>query len=312
MIFLWHGLITGEPFRSAVNFFSTIIENISNLFLIDSRGEGIALAFGMGLDPKQIPLLISFISSWLTVCFLSIGLLYAIANYAGPYLHPNRDMYPNRGDDLFGRKLNPEFLAIAIICYAIILVSVILPYVAKGYGMDRIYFQMSVILSPFFLVGGKVIADKVHIRNSHLLILGILIPYFLCNSGAMYQAFGADKMITLSSGGKMHDELYVTDHETSSAKWLKARAEKGLNIYADFYGTNRLISQGEIPSAIYMKEFIEEDSPPDEGYIYLRYCGAVLGRLLDRKGKWHDVKDYDVYFDRTNLLYSNGGSKILI
>jgi uncharacterized membrane protein len=308
MMFLWHCQITGEPFRYAVDFFSTIVKDLSQLLLVESRGDGIALAFGVGMDPRQIPLLISFTSSWLTVCFLSLGLLCAATSCAGSYLNLN---WLNKPGRIFSRELNPEFLAIAIVCYAIILISVILPYVAKGYGMDRIYFQMSVILSPFFIIGGRIIAEKIHIKSSFLVILAVLIPYFLCNSGAMHQAFGVEKMITLTSGGKMYDELYITDHETYSAKWLEARAENGMNIYADFYGTNRLTSQGKIPSAVYMKGLLEEGSQPREGYIYLRYCGAVTGKLLDRKGKWHDINDYKGYFGRINLIYSNGGSEIL-
>ena len=141
-----------------------------------------------------------------------------------------------------------------------------------------------------------------------MLLLAVLIPYLLCNAGVMHQIFDIDKVITLNSHGQMFDELHVHDQETYAARWINEKSEEWTDIYSDFLGTNRLTSQGGIQSSIYMADLIERHSAPDIGYIYIRYCGAVNGRLLDSDRIWHNITSYQERLKKMNLIYDDGGS----
>jgi len=304
MIVFWYVIVTGGPFYSVKEFITATYNSLPQLFNVESKGEGISQAFGIGLDLKQVPQVMTVAFSWLTVIFLSAGVCSMIADQ----LRFKIQSSIKECSRFSAKRPDPEFFILAISSFGILVASVALPYIGSAYGIDRLYIQMMVILSPFFVIGSTAIARSLHIRRSHLLLLAVLIPYLLCNTGTMHQIFGIDKAITLNSHGQMFDELYVHDQETYAARWIKGKSEEWADIYSDFLGTNRLTSQGRIQSPIYMGDLIERYSAPDIGYIYIRYCGAVNGRLLDSKSRWHNITRYQQQLEGLNQIYDDGGS----
>ncbi len=116
--------------------------------------------------------------------------------------------------------------------------------------------------------------------------------------------------MTLNSEGEEYYVMYVHDQETYAAKWLKENLREDARIYVDRLGWCRPISQGGIRSSVYPGAFIEENKPLGEGYIYLRYCGTVDGKLMDSNYQWHDITEYQDEFAKRALIYSNGGSEV--
>ena len=55
---------------------------------------------------------------------------------------------------------------------------------------------------------------------------------------------------------------------------------------------------------------IEENKPITDGYIYLRYCGVVNGRLMANRAQWHDIANYQDEFAEKDKVYTNGGSEV--
>ncbi|MEI6104894.1 MAG: DUF2206 domain-containing protein [Methanothrix sp.] len=299
MIIFWYVVVTGGPFYSLKEFVLETYNSLPQFFSLESKGVGIAQAFGVGLDLKQVPQVMTVAFTWLTVIFLSVGVFSMIADQLG-------------FKTLFSAKRpDPEFFILAIASFCILAASLALPYIGRAYGIDRLYIQMMVISSPFFVIGSTVIARCMHIRRSHLPLLIVLIPYLLCNTGTMHQIFGIDKVITLNSHGQMFEELYIHDQETYAARWIKEESEEWTDIYSDFLGTNRLTSQGSIQYPIYMEDLIVKHSAPDIGNIYLRYCGAVNGRLLDSNRIWHNITNYQMQLEKMKLIYDDGGSRCI-
>ena len=170
---------------------------------------------------------------------------------------------------------------------------------------------MMTVLSPFFVLGGVMVARLLRIKWFHLVVLVVLIPYFMVNSGMMAQIFGWSRDITLNATGQNYDMMFVHDEETYAAKWLKSNAEKNASIYADYFGERRLMSQGGIRSPIYAKSLIIEHKPIKNGYLYHRYTAAVEGRLMDRQNHWHNITEYENSLAAMAKLYTNGGSEVL-
>jgi uncharacterized membrane protein len=296
MIIIWYVIVTGGPFYSFKEFITTTYHSLPQMFNLESKGVGISQAFGVGLDLKQVPQIITVAFTWLTVIFLCAGVSSMVANWLGYKTAFSAEMP------------DPESFFLAIASFSILAASLALPYIGRAYGIDRLYIQMMVISSPFFVIGSTEMAKRLHIKRADLLLLAVLIPYLLCNAGAMHQIFDIDKVITLNSHGQMFDELYVHDQETYAARWIYEKSEEWTDIYSDFLGTNRLTSQGGIQSSIYMADLIERHSAPDIGYIYIRYCGAVNGRLLDSDRIWHNITSYQEQLKKMNLIYDDGGS----
>lgn len=144
---------------------------------------------------------------------------------------------------------------------------------------------------------------------SYLVILSILVPYFLFQTGAMYEIFGAPAGDILSSKGEGYDREYVHDSESCAAKWLMTNGEKTFRIYTpDPYGELRLISQGKIsPNRIDNYSFSRHRKL--EGYIYLNYYNVIKGKLTV-KDITHSMTEYSDMIIEKNKVYNSGGSEI--
>ena len=144
--------------------------------------------------------------------------------------------------------------------------------------------------------------------RAYLIILLVLIPYFFCVTGVMYDIFGVPRQIILNSEGEQYDRLYVHDQESYGAKWLKNRMDQQNKIAVDYFGPNIFMSQafskGLTDSGALLKH------KEIEGYIYLRYVNVVNGKLWERGGQWHNLTDYSEVFIGKGKIYDNGGSEV--
>jgi len=205
------------------------------------------------------------------------------------------------------QKLDFEFFVISLACSATLAAMLALPYVSIGYSMTRTYSQMVMILSPFFVIGGIMVAKLLHVKRVSLLILLAFTPFFMCNTGTMYQIFDVPRNITLNSEGWSYDIMFIHDCEVYATRWLEDYAQKDARIYGDRYSGFR--SRGQL-GMYYASSLIEEHKPIGEGYIYLGYSGVVGNMLIDAHRQVHDIAEYRDEFAGRSLIYANGGSEV--
>jgi len=288
----------------------------------DSRAIETNTMFGVGVIQKGIPHTIELIFTWLIFAIIGIGILILILRFKEmsiPELNFKKPYF-------LIKKFEVGFSIIVFICVGLLLLIIIIPFVSIGYSMDRLYALTNIILSMFFVIGGVILSKYLIIslsnlhskwwnenisqtRMSLILLLLILIPYFLCVTGVMYNIFGVPKAIILNSEGDQYDQMYIHDQESYGAKWLKNNTYETDKIYSDFYGTSRLTSQGLIYSPKYFEIFAENERQNEDGYIFLRYKSVVNGKWLDRQSKWHNI-DFKEEFGKNNKIYTNGGSDV--
>lgn len=308
VLFLWYNQITEAAFDSGVYFIAATMRSLQDFFILESRSANVADAFGYELGVKSYPQKITFVLSWLTIAFTAIGVLTTLAR------HRYRITFTGGGEEhtssIISQKFDAEFFVLALICSAVLVIAVALPFVSKGYGMDRTYLQMMVVLSPFFVIGGINVARFFHIRQRYLVVLAVLIPYIICSTGMMYQVFGNFQEITLNSEGMSYDTVFVHDQESCSAKWIKYYVNSEAKMYVDYFGGLWLSSQGMIPFSIYDPSFIEDKTAIGDGYIFLRYVNVVNKKLLQSGPKWNNLTDYEHLFVDRSKIYDNCGSQV--
>ena len=308
VIFVWYSQITGAAFDSGVGFIINSLISLQDFFILESRQESVVIAFGSGIEMLDIPRKIRLASNWLAIFFIAIGLLNTLLCYQQKNALNRREL-----DDcsrLSAEKINIEFLSLSLICSALMIASVALPFASKSYGLDRTYLQTSVVLSSFFVIGGMTVAKLFNIRREHLVVLLVLIPFFMCETGAMYQLFDIPASISLNSKGDSFDTLYIYDQETASSIWLKNYSKDDLIIYTDFFGGSRLISQGRLNRHMYAKDLIENHKPLLNGYFYFTYSNALKKKFLDSSYHWHNISEYNYEFERRKKIYSNLASDV--
>ena len=146
--------------------------------------------------------------------------------------------------------------------------------------------------------------------RAYLIILLVLIPYFLCVSGVMYNIFGVPRSIILNSKGEQYDVGYLSDKDVIAARWLGGHSAEKSRIYADSPGTHSLwLGYGKL--SINRGSFIQNKTISN-GYIYLRYMNVVEGKAYPSVvyGSRRSMTEYSHQFVNRSLIYNNGGSEV--
>lgn len=313
-LFFWYGQITGEAFTIGINYIFIVLRNLNDFFILETRGGGVASVFGAGSFHESAAHKIDVVLTYFIIIFITVGLLFTLIKRHHIVAYTQEKENTRARNSLFLiRRLPIEFFIFALVSYTILAISIILPHVSDvvGYGIDRLWLQAIVVLSPFFTIGG-VVVDRLwkERKRPFAIILTVLILHFMCTSGVMYQIFGYPKEIALNSKGWQYDVLYVHEHEVYAAKWLSSVVSEGANIYTDALGIVRLLSQGMIRKPFYLGELIEKHKYVGRGYIYLSYYASIEGKLMDLQYRTYNVRDYYYEFGVKNKIYDNGGSEI--
>ena len=293
ILFYWYSQVTEVPFKVGMCFLRETFRSFNEIFLLESRGAVTQSAFGETYPDMGTPQKIEFVFTWLTILFIAIGVIFTIIRFRELSIS-----IPN----LERSKFEEEFLVISLVCCALIVADAAMPHISKYYGGTRTYFQATVILSMFFIIGGVVVAKYLKLRP-YLVILMVLLPYFLCTTGTMYQVFDVPKAITLNSpnsgGPPVIFSMYIYDQESYAAKWLGKHIGGTASVYTGSWA-RLLVSQAGI-KAYKIKSFIPyEQGEEIDGYIYLRYMDIVDGLELK----------YPHGFEDKGRIYNNGGSEI--
>jgi len=309
VMFVWYSQITQIPFSASVGFFKNTYINL----LIDDalRRDDVYRVLGEDIYEKGIPQKIEFILTWQTLLFMAFGFFATITKY-NTYLH-----LFDVGDipGVVRSKLDPEYVFLSFNCLLLLLLYVVLPYVSIGYDIQRIYSFVIVIISIFFVIGGahimNILLQIIHNlgiakeltkpKRLDMLMLIILIAYFFCGNGVIYNIFGEPKSIVLNSDGLSYDEVYIHDQDSFGAKWLSRTMDSNKSIATDYFGPNIFLSQAKLKDCTY-RIFTEEY----RGYTYLRYVNNVKRKLMISPLVWEDLLNYKKFFIDRSEIYDNG------
>lgn len=298
LLFFWYSQITVSPFGAGVAVIRDTFANLNQWFVIESKGTTVTAAVGEGI--YTLPQEIRVVVSWLIITFIAIGVLGTVAGYRRMVAIPNSGRI--KANYLYS-KFEMEYFVLSLACSAILVFSVVLGRVLVVYNMENTSFQMITVLSPFFIIGGIMVAKWIRARP-HWIILLVLIPFFMCTTGTMYQMFDVPSSIVLNSAGKEYEIWYVCDEESYAAKWIKEYGGEGARIYTGAWPGSRVIkSQGKIPPDQIRGYVISQyqEGREIDGYIYLRYIDITVNRV---------VMEYPDPFARKSKIYTSGGSEI--
>ena len=278
-IFFWYGQITEAPFAAGVGFFKNTLVNLNKFFILESRAGGgnVPAVLGENIMIKGIPHKIEFVFTWIILTFIAIGAIAMLRRVM--FSHNSGGLKPGALKANFEMK----YLVMTGLCGALLIAMVVLPYVGAGYGIQRVYTQASVILSISFVIAAIILSGYIKVKP-YLLILPVLIPYFFCVSGPMYQVFGSPRDITLNSQDRLHARMYISDAESHAAKWVGQYGEEETKVYVCGFSKGVLISQSEVPYYRVSEYLISryEEGKEIDGYIWLRYVDMVEGGVVTK------------------------------
>jgi uncharacterized membrane protein len=327
-------LSSAAVFSASVGVAEYMWENISDI--LDPATRDIKLLQGLGLARVGMfeHSLLREIAGWLyriTYIMMIVGVIRWIVKH--------REM-----------KFAPEYIGMALAGMLTMLATVVVPHFSYGGMETNRTFQIALFaLAPFCILGGETIfsgvkrlllrirkqaaASSMQQSTAHLLIIFlILIPYFLFNTGFIFEVSG-DPPTHLALGKERHRvsdntmvrasyyNVTVTDQEISGIEWLSQHKYDGAQVYGDRTSRDRVSIYGLIE--------IEDSHVVVRGrelgtgvYVYLRSFNIEERLLLLERpwrilgaGKWMLPADIETVLPElreNHMIYSNGGCQIYL
>ena len=288
----------------------------TDLFTPGSRGQFVLQALGGGLQVETWQQETYRAIQYVTEAFIVVGVLKLIWKPAKV-------------------KLNPEFFAMTLCGFGLILASIVLPYFASSLNMTRIYEIALFFLSPACIIGGMTLfesAVKVFRRRRDrqlhsssgaavFLLSLVLTAYFLFNTGFIQEVTGSvpfsislnpERMETSINSAKISFNIqYTFESEVFSACWLSKMRSPTSKIYADDQAiVHVLASYGMIATENSATLSNDTRNYYGDTYIYLRRLNVVDGLMTTGPAFVFNTSQITPVLDSMNKIYSNGESDI--
>lgn len=196
----------------------------------------------------------------------------------------------------FRKRFDAEYIALALASFAILIVAVIVPQLASSINITRIFHISTLLLAPFCVTGGLLIAQSVGqlvIRRRHMvravalkLVAAFFVVLFLFSTGFVYEIThqGSTSFVLNSDV----DAALFNEREVIAGQWLtdvRGSAAGGaplLPIYAD---ANRraLFDSFDLyhPATEFPK--LPYQTPPD-AYVYIGTFNIEQGKVAQTGG----------------------------
>ena len=288
-IFLWYAQLTGAPFTNFMDFSRDTLTTLGKIFIEESRHPTLQKAMGMGLQGP--PEIINFVIYYLSFLFIGIGILILLKRY--------RD---------YG--FETEYFLFILISAFFLVVMVLIPHLSQGYGIERIYQQVLVLLCTPFVIGTSFIFRHETLRARLILMTIIVIAVLFSNVGVIYQIFGTHHSLILNSDGFEYDALYVHDEEIIAGEWLAENNLFNQGVLTDTYRSERL---GGIGLRWVRGDFFVPGVSEQRWYIFLGYQNVVDKEVVPErfaKEFTHNISEYPHLFVNRDKIYANGGAEI--
>jgi uncharacterized membrane protein len=216
--------------------------------------------------------------------------------------------------------LNDDF-KIFMFCNLLILIAcVALPNFASIFNVTRFYHVALFLLAPLCVLGGLATL-KFITRNRFkkgtfmaLIALLILVPFFLFQTGFVYEA-AKDTSTSLPLSGYRFDAVQLaqmgvlTSQEVSGADWLAKFQNADNSVFADVnsYDTFAYL---DITNGVQLTPWV---NATQGSYMYLNNYNVENGIIyfgLGASGSSFSLNQINPKLDDINTVYSNGGCNI--
>ena len=314
-IFIWYGQLTNVPFNSGVMFVERTISSMGMMFVEEAKSPQIALLYGSGMQGKPLLSWINLGIRWTTFFFIGVGVIYSVIRINN--FLATRPLARSISKILI-KPFEVEFILLAFASSTILVSLLVVPHLTVGYGIGRTYALTSVILAPFFVLGG-ILSSKYLKLNSSIILLIVLILIYMFTIGSLHEVFGVGDNLILSSKSTSGDYELVHDQEIYAVQWLALNRDVAEDLHStDHHGLRKLVSQGKI-SLIVIDKMAFSNHDFIYGYLFLSYNNIINGKLLneermpkgfERKPQGYNMSEFDRGLLCMNKIYANGGSEL--
>jgi uncharacterized membrane protein len=303
LMFVWYIYSSGSTvFDSFLRIGESLLNQLGEFFNPASRGTTVLQGIGL----EAAPTIWNAISR--SFAYIIQGLM--VLGFIG----------------VFFKRVNAhfekEYFLFSSAAMALLLALIVVPGLANTFNMTRFYHVLLFFLAPFCVLGAVLLVKLVSIRKKELVVilisLIVLVPYFLFQTGVVYEFTNAESWSVSLSKHRMNPvklhlrEGYTIDQEIISSQWLKSNVNhQSVRVYAD---RSSLINTLQSYALLYPRfnyELSNVTAAADIGVVYLNALNVVNGIVVGRYAGWN-ITDFSPILEDMNKVYSNGASEIYI
>lgn len=305
----WYGFASdASAFETIVHIVNHIGSNISSEFLNPESSQGMQLvlsgpSYGLMVQLEKYIQLIA-------IFFISVGMLWIL--------------FRNGSE---GIRFGPLYVAFCLGYFSLNIASLVVPFFAAQLNTWRIYHLTLFLLSPLMIIGGTYIFKfftrmRVQFSQGSFVLISVFLTVFLLFNSAWIYGFADEYPMGLRSlplyqnsvaqgddFGKI--ELYTAyylDQDVYSVEWLSKYYKPGITVYGDSGRRNLILgSYGMISD----RKQMTKDTPLNNAYLYLGYPNTKYGIMRETNLEYWYIDEITQVLSDTNLLYENGGAKII-
>jgi len=302
MMFLWYIYTANSSvFDSFVSFGNNIYQQLGDFFNPTSRGQTVLRGLGLESSPSILNT-ISRVFAYLTEGLIIAGFVALISRRARI-------------------RIVREHFWLTSTAMAILFAIILVPGLASSFNISRFYHILLFFLAPLCVLGADTVAYILTKRVApirtdaiiSILLLVVLIPYFLFQTGFVYEVAQTQSYSIPLSSYRMGLFTYTyglaSRYDVVSSAWLfRAVQQNPVHIYCDLTSLlNTLTSYGMIYRGE-MESLSNLTQPVPSSFIYLSHVN-VVNNVLAREDVWNTSKILDN--GKLNVLYNNGASEIM-
>ena len=317
----------GSSFIGYVSVIENSFISLNDFFNPESTPEVIYGALGMGLQQTDVLGGLFRIVHYSTEVFIVVGFIALI-------IRPK----------IF--KLKEEYRALLIVTALFLFTIMFLPAIGPRWSTFRFYNFVLIIIAPLIVFGCEAIwkltswliksellpminklkqhnsplVPRYHNRNNQVylkfLVLFILVPYFLFNTGFVYAICDESKSTRLVPWKV--DNGYFNDREVSGAEWLDGVSSERAIVVGDGRSTDLLSFWFPWRSSRRASRFALEKKVHKNAYIFFRTWNVEKQEVLIYDGiretneyiNPDDIPELRYAINIRNKVYDNGGAQV--
>ena len=306
VMFVWYIFTSGSvTFDSFVEFGDYVYGQLGNFFDPAAREQTVLRGLGMEGSPSFWNT-ISRIFAYLTQALIVVGFVGLVTKRA-----------ISRFEQEF--RFGDEFFVFSSIALTFLAALILVPGLAQTMNMTRFYHILLFFLAPLCVLGAETLAQFVHKRKktllTYILLIIVLVPYFLFQTGFVYEVTGSDSWsIPLSwhrmDATRLYSHYGYTDaYSVYGAQWLSNNVAVGyVQIYADFSSLAFGLRVYGMVYTGYVETLSNTTKVQPNGIAYLSSLNIIEETVVGTRRLWN-LSELHFLHDLSKI-YSNGGSEV--
>jgi uncharacterized membrane protein len=301
IMFTWYIYIArGATFESFVEYGDYVYRSLSDIFNLEAREPEVLRGLGLEAPPTVWSALSRFFQ-YVVQFLIIVGFLALIINKKRTAV-----------------KLDKESFMLIVVAMVLLGLLIVVPGLSRTMNMTRFFHILLFVVSPLSVIGAEYLAGLLK-KNKEFLasifLIVILVPYFLFQTGFVYEIVGNDTWCLPLSAYRMpayrsRGQLGLTDErDIICAEWLRVNVNThGTTVYGD----NPSVSYALFAYCMIKKEDMivlnNVTNIADNSVIYLSRLNTIDNIIVGQKFIWN-TSEFPFPND-LSVIYTNGASEI--